>query len=95
MDKWLCLSPNMLDVISSCAGNVYFVDKSRCAVKMNGTVIHLFRSCDEWYVTSSSQRFYDLIGRYGKACNRGSLIHLTEPQMIGVLTYMAKMNGAE
>lgn len=92
---WLCLSPNMLDVISSCAGNVYFVDRSRCAVKMDGIVVNLLRRCDEWYVTSSSKRFYDLVGRYGKSTKRGDLIRLSELQMIGVLKYMAKTNGAE
>ena len=95
MSNWLCLSPNMLTVIASCAGNIYFVDPSRCAVKMNGIVINLFRSCDEWYVTSSSQHFYDLIGRYGKTWKRGSLIHLTELQMFGALTYIAKRDGEE
>lgn len=93
MSDWLCLSPNMLEVISSCSGIVYFVDRSRCSVKMNGIVINLFRSCDEWYVKSSSKQFYDLILRYGKTWKRGSLIHLTELQMFDVLTRIAKMNG--
>lgn len=93
MDMWLCLSPNMLDVIASCSGIVYFVDRSRCSVKINGIVINLFRSCNDWYVKSSSQQFYDLILRYGKTCKRGSLIRLTEMQMLGVLTCIAKRSG--
>lgn len=95
MDMWLCLSPNMLDVIASCSGIVYFVDRSRCSVKINGIVINLFRSCNEWYVKSSSQQFYDLILCYGKAWKRGSLIRLTELQMFGVLTHIAKRCGEE
>lgn len=93
MDMWLCLSPNMLDVIASCSGIVYFVDRSRCSVKINGIVINLFRSCNDWYVKSSSQQFYDLILRYGKTWKRGSLIRLTELQMLGVLTCIAKRSG--
>lgn len=95
MDMWLCLSPNMLQVIASCSGIVYFVDASRCAIKMNGFKIDVLRGGDEWYVASTSKRFYDLVGRYGKSTNRGDVIYLNELQMLGVLTYMAKTNGAE
>lgn len=95
MGMWFVLSPNMLKAIASCAGNVYFVDASRCAVKMNGVVIHILRGGDEWYVSSPSQRFYDLVGRYGKPTKRGSLVYLTELQMFGVITYLAKIGEEE
>ena len=95
MNMWFVLSPNMLKVIASCAGNIYFVDPSRCAVKMNGVVIHILRGGDEWYVSSPSQRFYDLVGRYGKSTKRGSLVYLTGLQMFGVITYLAKIREEE
>lgn len=91
MDMWFVLSPNMLKVIASCAGIIYFVDASRCTVKMNGVMVSILRGGDEWYVTSTSQRFYDLVGRYGKSTNRGDVIYLNELQMFGVITYLAKI----
>lgn len=92
---WFVLSPNMLKVIALCAGNIYFVDPSRCAVKMNAVVIHILRGGDEWYVSSPSQRFYDLVARYGKPTKRGTQIYLTELQMFGVITYLAKIREEE
>ena len=95
MDMWFVLSPNMMKAIASCAGNVYFVDVSRCAVKMNGVIIHILRGGNEWYVSSPSKRFYDLVGRYGKCAKRGALIYLTELQMFGVIAYLAKIVEVE
>lgn len=95
MDMWFCLTPNMLNVISSCSGNVYFVDASRCAVKMNGIVINLLRKGNDWFVSSSSKRFYDLVGRYGKSVKRGFPVNLTEIQMFGVITYICKIKPEE
>jgi hypothetical protein len=85
----------MLNVIASRSGNVYFVDASRCAVKMNGIVISLLRKGNEWFVSSSSKRFYDLVGRYGKSAERGFPVHLTEIQMFGVLTYICNIRPEE
>lgn len=93
--NWLCLSPNMLEVIASCSGIVYFIDPSRCAVKANGYKVDILRNSNEWYVASSSKRFYDLLGRYGKSASRGDVACLNELQMFGVLTYIATKNGAE
>ena len=95
MDMWLCLTPIMLNAIASCSGNVYFVDASRCAVKMNGIVINLLRKGNDWFVSSSSKRFYDLVGRYGKSVKRGFLVQLTEIQMFSVITYICNINLEE
>ena len=95
MDLWLCLTPNMLNAIASCSGNVYFVDSSRCAVKMNGIVINILRKGKGWFVSSSSKRFYDLVGRYGKSAKRGFPVHLTEIQMFGVITYICNIRLEE
>ena len=92
---WLCLTPSMLNGIASCSGNVYFVDASRCAVKMNGIVINILRKGNEWLVSSSSKRFYDLVERHGKLAKRGFTVHLTENQMFGVITYICNIRLEE
>lgn len=95
MDMWLCLTPNMLDAIALCSGNVYFVDASRCAVKMNGVMVKIQRVGNDWFVSSPSQLFYDLVGRYGKSTKRGTVIRLAEIQMFGVLTYICNIRPEE
>jgi hypothetical protein len=95
MDLWLCLTSNMLDAIASCSGNVYFVDVSRCAVKMNGVMVKIQRVGNDWFVSSPSQLFYDLVGRYGKLTKRGTVIRLAEIQMFGVLTYICNIRLGE
>lgn len=95
MSSWLCLTPNMLDAIASCSGNVYFVDASRCAVKMNGVMIKIQRVGNDWFVTSPNQLFYDLVGRCGKSTKRGTAVILTEIQMFGAITYICKIRPEE
>lgn len=85
------LTPGMLSAIASCSGNVYFVDASRCAVKMNGIVINLLQRGKGWFVSSSSNRFYDLVGRYGKSAKRGFPVHLTEAQTTAAITCISKI----
>lgn len=89
------LTPGMLSAIASCAGNVYFVDASRCAVKMNGIVINLLQRGGGWFVSSSSNRFYDLVGRYGKSAKRGIPVHLTEAQASVVIDYISRIRLEE
>ena len=93
MSNWLCLSPNMLQVIASCSGIVYFVDPSRCVVKMNGIKVSILRDTNEWLAGSTSQSFYDLLVRCGKSASRGDVVRLSELQMFGVLTHIANSDG--
>lgn len=93
---WFCLTPNMLNAIASCSGNVYFINVSRCAVKMNGVMVKIQRVGNEWFASSSNERFYDLLVRHiGKRFTRGAVIQMTEIQMFGVITHICKINPEE
>jgi hypothetical protein len=93
MNTWFCLTPNMLNVIASCSAIVYFVDPSRCVVKMNGIKVSIVRDTNEWFAGSTSQAFYDLLVRCGKSSSRGDVVRLSELQMFGVLTHIANRGG--
>lgn len=95
MDMWLCLTPDMMRVIASCSGIVYFVDPSSCVVKMNGIKVSIVRDINDWFTGSASQSFYDLLVRHGKSASRGDVVRLSELQMFGVLTRIANRNGGE
>lgn len=96
MNSWFCLTPNMLNAISSCSGNVYFVDASRCSVKMNGVMVRIQRIGNEWFASSSSPRFYNVTVRHtSKPSNRGTVVQMNEIQMLGVITYICKTNPEE
>lgn len=93
---WSCLTPNMLNVIASCSGIVYFINASRCSVKMNGLMVKIQRVGNEWFASSSNERFYDLMGRHsGKRFTRGSVIQMNEIQMFNALTYICNINPEE
>lgn len=96
MNSWFCLTPNMLNAIASCSGIVYFINSSRCYVKMNGLMVKIQRVGNEWFASSSNERFYDLVVRdNGKRFTRGSVIQMNEIQLFGVLTYICKINPEE
>lgn len=96
MDMWFCLTLNMLNAIASCSGNVYFIDAARCAVKMNGVVVRIQRIGNDWFASSSSPEFYNLVVRHtSKPCKRGTAIRMNEIQMFGVITYICNINPEE
>lgn len=96
MNTWFCLTPNMLTAIASCSGIVYFINVSRCSVKMNGLMVKIQRVDNEWFASSSNERFYDLVAKHsGTRFSRGSVIQMNEIQMFGVLTYICKINPEE
>lgn len=96
MDMWLCLTPNMLNVIASCSGNVYFIDAARCSVKMNGVMVKIQRIGNDWFTSSSSPQFYNVAVRYtSKPSKRGTVIRMNEIQMLGVITYICKIDPEE
>lgn len=96
MNSCFCLTANMLNAIASCSGIVYFINASRCSVKMNGLMVKIQRVGNEWFTSSSNERFYDLVVRHsGKRFTRGSVIQMNEIQMFGVLTYICKINPEE
>lgn len=93
---WSCLTPNMLNAIASCSGIVYFINASRCTVKMNGLMVKIQRVDNDWFASSSNERFYDLVVRHsGKRFTRGSVIQMNEIQMFNVLTYICNINPEE
>lgn len=93
---WSCLTPIMLNAIASCSGIVYFINASRCSVKMNGLMVKIQRVGNEWFASSSNERFYDLVVRdNGKRFTRGSVIQMNESQMFNVLTYICNINPEE
>ena len=91
VNMMMCLTRNMLGAIASCSGNVYFVDASRCAVKMNGVMVKIQRVGNDWLASSPNRLFYDLVGRYGKSIKRGTAVRLAEVQMLGVITYICNI----
>lgn len=96
MDMWLCLTPNMLNSISSCSGIIYFIDATRCIVKMNGVMVKIQRIGNDWFTSSSSPQFYNVAARYtSKPSKRGTVIRMNEIQMLGAITYICKINPEE
>lgn len=96
MNTWFCLTPNMLVAIASCSGIVYFINASRCSVKMNGLMVKIQRVGNEWFASSSNERFYDLVVRYnGTKFTRGSVIQMNEIQMIDVLILICNIRPEE
>lgn len=96
MDMWFCLTPNMLNAIASCSGIVYFIDAARCSVKINGVMVRIQRIGNDWFASSSSPEFYDLVVRYiSKPSKRGTVIRMNEIQMLGVITYICKIDPEE
>lgn len=93
---WFCLTPNMLNVIASCSGNVYFIDAARCSVKMNGVMVRIQRIGNEWFASSSSPEFYSLVVRHiSRPSKRGTVIRMNEIQMFGVITNICKISPEE
>ena len=93
---WFCLTPNMLNDIASCSGNVYFIDAARCSVKMNGVMVRIQRIGNDWFASSSSPQFYNVVVRHtGKPSKRGTVIRMSEIQMFGVITYISKISPEE
>ena len=93
---WFCLTPNMLNAIASCSGNVYFIDAARCSVKMNGVMVRIQRIGNDWFASSSSPQFYNVVLRHtGKPSKRGTVIRMNEIQMFGVITNICKINLEE
>ena len=96
MDMWLCLTPNMLNAIASCSGNVYFIDAARCSVKMNGMMVRIQRIGNDWFASSSSPQFYNVVVRHiSRPSKRGTVIRMNETQMFGVIAYICKINAEE
>lgn len=96
MDMWFCLTPNMLDAIASRSGIIYFIDAARCCVKINGVMVKIQRIGNDWFASSSSPQFYNLVVRHaGKPSKRGTMIRMNEIQMFGVITYICKINPEE
>lgn len=96
VDMWICLTPNMLNAIASCSGNIYFIDAARCSVKMNGVMVKIQRIGNDWFASSSSPQFYNVTVRHtGKPSKRGTVIRMNEIQMFGVITYICKINSEE
>ena len=92
---WFCLTPKMMEVIASYSGVVYFIDANRCSVKANGIMITIGRKYDSWLATSSSQRFYDWAGKFGKPIKRGEVVRLSELQMYSALCYIGSTKISE
>lgn len=96
VDMWFCLTPNMLNVIASCSGNVYFIDAARCSVKMNGMMVRIQRIGNAWLASSSSPEFYNLAVRYTSSLSkRGTVIRMNETQMFGVIACVCKIGLKE
>lgn len=96
MNSWSCLTPNMLNAIASRSGIVYFINASRCSVKMNGLMVKIQRVDNDWFASSSNERFYDLVVRYsGKRFTRGSVIQMNEIQMFDVLILICNIRPEE
>lgn len=93
---WFCLTPNMLNAIASCSGIVYFIDAARCSVKINGVMVRIQRIGNDWFASSSSPEFYNLVVRHiSKPPKRGTVIRMNEIQMFGVITYICKIDREE
>ena len=91
-----CLTPNMLNAIASCSGIIYFINASRCSVKMNGLMVKIQRVGNEWFASSSNARFYDLLVRHsGTLFTRGAVVQMNEIQMFNVLIYICNINPEE
>ena len=96
MDMWFCLTPNMLNAIASCSGNVYFIDAARCSVKMNGVMVKIQRIGNDWFASSPSPQFYNAVVRHtSRPSKRGTVIRMNEIQMFGVITYICKISPEE
>lgn len=96
MNSWFILTPNMLNAIASCSGNIYFIDAARCSVKMNGVMVKIQRIGNDWFASSPSPQFYNVAVRHvSKPAKRGTVIRMNEIQMFGVITYICKINPEE
>lgn len=86
------MTPEMLRIISSACGIIYFVHNSSCNVKMNGIMLKIDRIGDKWFIHSPNQRFYDWIAAYGYSPVRGSILGMKEGRVIDCLNYAKNVN---